>query len=169
MRIIVHAIFLILFAAVQTTWIHSIELFNVVPNIFLVYIIVASCFCGKLEGAVVGFVFGMLLDMLSGEVWGVYALFGMILGFSVANFCEKLFGQKNVVLTLILSFVCTCFLEFVYYLICYASLENISLKYAFLWVVLPESIYNTIIAVPIYLLFRKIAKLIYSDKGETLG
>lgn len=169
MRVIVHAVFLILFAAIQTTWIHAIELFNVVPNIFLVYIIVVSCFCGKIEGAVIGFVFGLLLDMLSGEVWGLYALFGMILGFSVANFCEKLFGQKNMVLTLILSFVCTCFLEFVYYLICYTSAENMSLKYAFLWVILPESIYNTIIAVPIYLLFRKIAKLIYSDKGETLG
>ena len=136
MRIALHAFFLILFNALQSTWLTGIEIFNVVPNLALVYIIVISCFCKKVEGSVVGFVFGLILDLLTGRIWGLCALLGMIMGFCVSHFCESMFGQKNIFLTLILVLIGSWIFEFIYYIICFISVENISLKYALIRVVL---------------------------------
>ena len=166
MRIALHAFFLILFTALQSTWLNGIEILNVTPNLTLIYIIVVSCFCGRAEGASIGFVFGLMLDLMTGKIWGIYAILGMIMGFSVSNFCERLYGQKNIIFTLVLVLIGSLLFELVYYLICFFSVENISLKYALLWVVLPEGVFNTVVAVPLYLVVRKIAKFIYNDKGE---
>ena len=135
-------------------------------NLTLIYIIVLSCFCGKVEGAAVGFIFGLMLDLITGKIWGLYAILGMIIGFSVSNFCERLYGQKNIVFTLVLVLIGTWLMEFLYYLICFFSVDNISLKYALLRVILPEGVYNAVVAVPFYWIIRKIAKFIYNDKGE---
>lgn len=169
MKIVVHGIFLFLFAVIQSTWISGIELFNVIPNLFVVYVIVVGCFCSRVEGAVVGFSFGMMLDMLSGGIWGLFSLLYMVLGFSTAHFCDRVFGQKNIVLALILVLICSWASEFIYYIISFLSVENMSLKYAIINVIFPEGIYNVIITLPVYFIFRKIAKYIYVDKGELIG
>ncbi len=169
MKITVHGIFLIFFAAIQGTWMNSFEFFNVIPNLFLVYAIVIGTFSGRTEAAAVGFAFGMMLDLLSGDIWGLYALLAMIMGFCVSHFCNRILGVKNIFLSLLIVLICSWLLETVYYLISFLSVENINLKYAVLNVVFPEGIYNVFVAIPIYFIIKKLSKFLYADKGESIG
>ncbi len=168
MKITVHGIFLILFAAIQGTWMTGLEICDVIPNLFLIYVIIIGTFSGRYEAAAVGFAFGMMLDLVSGDIWGLYALLSMIMGFCVSHFCNRILGVKNVFLTLLIVLVCSWLIETIYYLISFISIENIDFKYAVLDVVLPEGIYNTIIAIPVYFIIKKLSKFLYVDKGEII-
>lgn len=169
MKVAVHGFFLILFASLQSTWMNAIEIMGVKPNLFLVYSIIISCFSGKKEAATVGFLFGMTLDLIIGQVWGLYALFGMILGFTIAYFFENGGGKRNLIFVFFLVLVCSWLLEFAYYLFSFASVENINLKYAVLNIIIPEGFYNVLMGIIIYLITGKLIKFLYGDKGELIG
>lgn len=166
MKITVHGIIMIIFAAMQATWLNAIEIFSVKPNLFLVYTVVVSCFAGRVEAATVGFAFGLMLDLLSGKIWGLYSLLCMILGFSIASFVDGVGGKRSIVFLLLITFVSSFVLEFIYFLI---SFTSVGFKHALISVILPEGLYNVVIAIPVYLLIKKLAKFMYADKGEFFG
>lgn len=169
MKIAIHGVILFIFAAMQATWMNSIEIFDVKPILFLIYVVVISCYAKRKEAAIVGFFSGYILDLLIGKIWGLYALLLMILGFSIANFYERIIGQRNFIMIMVFVFISTCITEFLYYMISFIAVENISLWYALVNVVLPEGLYNVVMSFPIFLLVKKLSRFLYTDKGESFG
>ncbi len=169
MKITIHGVFLVLFSIFQATWINYIEIFNIKPNLFLIYVIIVCCFCGCVEGGTVGFAFGLALDLLIGRVWGLNALLGLICGFFVSHFCDKAIRNNNVFIVCIFTFLGTIVFETIYYVVSLLFVENLGFLTAFFKIVLPESLYNAVIAIPVYFLFSKLAKRLYVDKGEIIG
>jgi len=166
MKIAIHFVFFLLFSAIQPTWLSNLKVFGVVPNIFLIYTVIISCYAERKEAAVIGAVSGYILDILIGKIWGLYSILGMILGFSIASFFDKLIGKRNLVMTFILVFLSTILVEFLYYLI---SANSMSISHAILMVILPECVYNLFASIPLFLLIKKVSRFLYADKGESLG
>lgn len=169
MKIAVHSILLFIFAAIQATWMSSIEIFGVKPILFLIYVVVISCFSKRKEAAIVGFISGYIIDLLIGKIWGLYALLFMILGFSIASFYDRIIGKRNFLTIAVFVFVSTFVTEFLYYLIYFITVNNISFGHALLSVILPEAVYNFVLSVPVFLLVKKLSRFLYADKGELLG
>lgn len=169
MKVTIHGVFLLIFSILQATWLDCIEIFGIKPNLFLVYIIVICCFCGRVEGAAVGFAFGFVLDMLIGRTWGANALLGMLLGFFIANFCERVLSDSNFFITLALVLVGSLLYETFYYSVAFLRTENSSFLPQLIKIIIPECGYNLVASVPIYFIIKRFANLLYTDKGDLIG
>jgi len=169
MKTTIHGVFLLIFSIIQATWLDCIEIFGIKPNLFLIYVIIICCFCEKVEGAALGFAFGFVLDMLVGRFWGVNALLGMLLGFCTASFCVRVLSDSNFFITLALVLVGSFLHEIFYYFIAFLKTENISFFTSLIKIIIPECGYNLVASAPLYFVIKRFAKLLYNDKGDTIG
>ncbi len=156
MKYIFHGIFLVIFSIIQPTWLEYIAMFGIKPNLFLIYTIIISCHYSKKEGAIVGFFFGLIMDLLSGSIIGLNGCLMLILAFFTAHFCEKFIRKNTLPEIMIIVFVATLCYELLYYTI--AFLGNLDFGNAFLKVLIPECLYNLIAAIPIYYIIPKSEK-----------
>lgn len=164
-----HGFFLVLFAVLQATLVNYIEIFSIKPNLFLVYVVIICCFCDRIEGGAVGFAFGFAFDLLTGKIWGLYSLLGLICGFFISHFCRKVLRNNNLIIVFIFVFIGTIIFETIYYIISLIYIESYSFLTAFFRIILPESFYNVLVSLPVYLLISRFAKRLYVDKGEIIG
>ncbi len=169
MKTTIHGGFLLIFSILQATWLDCIEIFGIKPNLFLVYIIVICCFCCRIEGGAVGFAFGFALDMLAGQIWGLNAIIGMLLGFCIAHFYGRIISESNFIVTMALVFVGTLLHEMCYCFIAFLRTESVSFFQSLIKIVLPECGYNMVAAVPLYFIIKRFAKFLYTDKGDVIG
>ena len=170
MKATMHGGFLLLFSILQATWISHAEILNVKPNLFLIYVFVLAFFCGsKTESAFVGFIFGLTLDIITGRFLGVNAVCGLIFGFFITYFCERVLGNINVFIVLFSVIFLTLLYEIVYYLFSFSIIKNIDLVYAVKKVIFIESIYNGLLSLPVYFILKGLTKYLYADKGENVG
>lgn len=169
MKTTIHGGFLLIFSILQATWLDCIEIFGIKPNLFLVYIIVTCCFCGRIEGGALGFAFGFALDMLVGEIWGLNALLGMLLGFCIAHFYKRIISDSNFFVTVALVLVGSLLYEMFYCFIAFMQNEKVSFIPSLIKIILPECGYNMVASIPLYFIIKRSAKFLYTDKGDTIG
>ncbi len=169
MRTTIHGAFLLVFSILQSTWLNSIEILNVKPNLFIVYVIMICCFCNRIEGATLGFVFGFVLDILIGRFWGMNAVLGMLAGFFIAHVCERVLGNNNILVIILIVLIGSFVYESIYYFISYLFSENLNFKTAIFRIIFLESLYNAVAALLVYFLAARFIKRLYVDKGENIG
>lgn len=167
MKYAFHIFFLLIFCIIQPTWLEYIEIFGAKANLFLTYLIIISCFCSKKEGAVVGFIFGLFLDLLIGKIIGANAVLLMVLGFFVAEFCHRFIRKNNLLICIMITTVASLLYELLYYIV--AFLGNLTFGTVLLRIILPEVLSNIVATVPIYLIAKKVSKFFWDGKGENVG
>lgn len=94
-------IFMILALLMQTAIFRVIALADVVPNLLLVVVISYAYLRGRTSGLVIGFICGLMLDMIYGSVIGLYAFISMSIGFAV-GFCQKVYFTDSMLLPTVL-------------------------------------------------------------------
>lgn len=78
----------------QSTVFAGISIANTVPDLLLIVTVAAGYQNSRLKGMGVGFFCGLLLDVGSGSVLGVYALLYMVIGYIAGHF-GKYYVQKD--------------------------------------------------------------------------
>ena len=167
MKILIHIFLAILFSVLQPTWFDAWEIFGVKPNLFLIYIILVSCYTSRKEGAITGFFFGLMLDLLICENVGTNAVLMAITGFFTSQFCEYFIRKNTLPLSVLMVTAVVFFYEFVYYIV--SHIGHLNMGATLIRVLLPESIYSALVTVPMYFVVKKISKKYWSDKGELIG
>ncbi len=167
MKYVFHMIFLLLFSAIQTTWIEGAEIFGAKVNLLLTYIIVMSCFCEKKEGLTVSLIFGLVLDLIVGRIIGINAVLMMILSYFIMTFCEKVIRKNTFGIIFLITLISTFLYELFYYII--AFLGNLEFGAVFLKVLLPETLAGVIAAIPIYLILKWASRFLWQNKGDSIG
>ena len=64
----------------QCTVFNAVAIFGVTPNIVLVLTVIYSFFFEKLDGLVIGVIFGIIQDIFFGQVIGISALIYLLIG-----------------------------------------------------------------------------------------
>lgn len=170
MKATVHGIFLLLFSVLQATWLNAAQVFGVKPNLFLVYIVIVCFFCGKGEGAAIGAVFGLFLDIITGRLLGMNTVLGMMTGFFTAYLCERVFRTSNVLIVMLTAAAFTLLYETAYYAAAFILIiKNADFSYVMQHTILPETLYNAAAALIIFVPAGRAAKFLYADKGEGVG
>lgn len=167
MKYVFHIIFLLLFSAIQTTWLGCAEIFGAKVNLFLTYIIVLSCFCEKKEGLTVSFIFGIVLDLIVGRIIGINAVLMMVLSYFIMAFCEKVIRKSTFGIVFLITLISTFSYELFYYII--AFLGNLEFGAIFLKVLLPETLAGLIASTFMYLILKWASKFLWRNKGESIG
>lgn len=147
-----------LLTLIQSTLLQHARVFEVKPNLLLVFIVAVALLRGNTEGAVVGLFAGLMQDMVSGGVLGFYALLGMYTGLIVGSLNRKLYRENLLIMiffTSIVSVIYEFLVYFFYKLGVYISggfvAVELELYSAMLLKILPEAAYNCIAAIFIFL------------------
>ncbi len=149
MRGLIVFVILIVNLLFQSTWFEYIEILNVKPNTALVFVVCYAILRGDVEGAIVGFFAGLLQDAYFGTYLGLHAMLCMLTGYYCGkpfkNFYRESYLQPFVLVTL----SCLAY-EFAFYFSTFLFHGKIDVFYYMQKIIIPETIYTLITAIPIY-------------------
>ena len=134
---------------IESTMLRILPIGGVAPNLL---IILTSCFGfmrGKNDGMFIGFISGLVIDILFGSVIGFYALIYMVIGY-LNGFFASIFYPEDIKLPMVLitsSELIYCFLVYVFRFLVQGKLN---FGYYFLHVILPEIVYTVFVTIIIY-------------------
>lgn len=160
-----YTICILLFLLLQSTLLQYIRIYNVIPNLLVVFIILVALIRGNVEGGVVGFFAGLALDMLFGSLLGFYALLGMYLGIAVGSVNRRLY-RENILVVVFFTFAATVIYETVVYFLNTFMSGNINLIFPLTGIILPEAVYNSAAAIFIYVFMIRTNRR-FEELGKT--
>mgnify|MGYP000403927875 CR=1 FL=1 len=148
-RLTAAALLILCAAFFQTTILGYIELFGVRTNVLMVLTVIAALLRTPIESAIMGCIFGLVMDVLLGKTLGWYALLFMLTAILIALVNEKLYREKLLVL-LSFSFLATVLIETLFFLIVFLFRGYSDLPYFFSQVILIEAALNGILILPLF-------------------
>ena len=135
---------IIIFAALQSTVIRSVEVWDTIPNLILVFAVCYSMYAEPVKATTLSLVCGLVYDLMSAHHLGLGALLLMGLGLLLSVLSSD-YIHSNAVTVLIGVVLATFLFECVYTLIIYFMFDKISASYMFA-IVAKEAVYNLVAA-----------------------
>lgn len=157
-KILYYTVALFIIILTQSTVLDYIKVYDVKPNLMLVFIVCIAFLNGSTEGAIVGLSMGLMQDMLFGRVLGLYALLGMYLGLVVGSVNKRLY-RDNILIVVFFTFVSTIIYEIMVFVLSwfgYIIRGQVNLLRPLGEIILPEAIYNSFASIFIYIIIIKI-------------
>ena len=134
---------------IQSTMIRILPMGGVAPNFLIILTSSFGFMRGKKEGMYIGFISGLIIDILFGNLIGFYALVYMVIGY-LNGFFARIFYPEDVKLPMVLitsSELVYCFLIYVFRFLIQGKLR---FGYYFLHIILPEIVYTIFVTIVIY-------------------
>ena len=164
-KIVTVAIILICFL-LECTVFQKLALGGITPNLLIVVTSSFGFMRGKKEGMAVGFLSGLLVDVMFGDLIGFYALIYMILGY-VNGFFRKIFYDDDIKLPLILI----ASSDFLYGNIVCIFMFIMRSRFHYLYylksVIIPELIYTILVTIILYQVILFINKKLESEEKRS--
>ncbi len=153
-NVIFYLIWLIILVIFQPTLMQGIRVLGVSPNMFLVFVVCAGLFRGKGEGAVIGFIFGLVFDFTVGRLVGLSAIIYMYAGFS-AGIVKERFTSDRIIVAVPIILAAALLGEIIYYIGYYISFKDLNFGIALIRTILPKTLYTTIMGIVLFMPIRK--------------
>lgn len=149
-------LFLILVSyLIQSTMIRILPMGGVAPNFLIILTSSFGFMRGKKEGMFIGFISGLIMDVLFGRIIGFYALVYMVIGYA-NGFFARIFFPEDVKLPMVLitsSELVYCFLIYVFMFLIQGKLR---FGYYFMHIILPEIVYTLFVTIIVYKIVLRI-------------
>lgn len=138
---------------------------GIMPNLFVILIMLMGLFMKKKAGFIFGIIFGLLIDLFIGARIGINAISLAIVGLS-AEILDKNFSKDNRITVMFLTSILTLLAEVLVYILqvlfCNANMQILE----FTKVIVIEIIYNAILIAIIYPGFLSFGSKIENDFTE---
>lgn len=138
---------------------------GIMPNLFVILIMLIGLFMKKKAGFIFGIIFGLLIDLFVGIRIGINAISLAIVGL-VAEILDKNFSKDNRITVMFLTSILTLLAEVIVYILqvlfCNANIQILE----FTKVIVIEIIYNAILIAIIYPGFLSFGSKIENDFTE---
>lgn len=135
---------------------------GVMPNLFIILIMLIGLFIKKKSGFIFGIILGLLLDLFIGFKFGINAIALGIVGI-VTEVLDKNFSKDNRITVMFLACILTVIAEAIIYILqilfCGASIHVIG----FAKIVVIEMIYNAFLIAIFYPLFLNLGNKFEND------
>ncbi len=134
---------------IQSTMIRILPMGGVAPNLLIILTSSFGFMRGKKEGMFIGFISGLIIDILFGNIIGFYALVYLVIGY-LNGFFASIFYPEDVKLPMFLitsSELVYCFMIYVFRFLIQGKLR---FGYYFLHVILPEIVYTLFVTIIVY-------------------
>lgn len=151
----------------QTTVIQEIAIGGVSPNLYIILLAAVSYRYGKLPGMAAGFLTGLMVDLVEGDVIGLYALIYMVIGY-LLGFANKIYYQDDTTIPLFLVGASDFVFNFYVYVCAFLLRNRLHLMFYLRTIMLPELLYTVVLSIFLYRLIHKILKLL-GPKGQEEG
>lgn len=164
-KIVTFVIILICFL-LESTVFQNTKLFTVTPNLLIIVTSSFGFMRGKKEGMMVGFISGLLTDVMFNDLIGFYALIYMVLGY-LNGFFRKIFYDDDIKLPLILITAS----DFVYgNMVCifmFIMRSRFHYMYYLKSVIIPEVIYTILVTIVLYQIILYINKKLEAEEKRS--
>lgn len=164
-RIVTIAIILVCFL-LESTVFQGLALGSVTPNLLIVVTSSFGFMRGKKEGMMVGFLSGLLVDIMFNDLIGFYALIYMVLGY-LNGFFRKIFYDDDIKLPLILIAAS----DFVYGNVVCIFMFVMRSKFHYLYylknIIIPELIYTILVTIVLYQVILYINKKLEAEEKRS--
>ncbi len=164
-KIVTFAIILVCFLF-ECTVFQGLALGGVTPNLLIVVTSSFGFMRGKKEGMLVGFVSGLLVDIMFSDLIGFYTLIYMVLGY-VNGFFRKIFYDDDIKLPLILIAAS----DFIYGNIVCVFMFIMRSKFHYFYylksVIIPELIYTILVTIILYQTILLINKKLEAEEKRS--
>lgn len=144
--LIVYSVWLIVVVIFQPTLIQWISVCGISPDIFLVFVICAALRGGKLSGAVCGFVFGLVLDMMTGRIVGISGITYMYAGFVTGIIKDSIMRSESSISAAVITVGAGIVCGIVYFMAYSLTYGSPGFLYGIVRTVLPKAIYSAVAA-----------------------
>jgi rod shape-determining protein MreD len=135
------------------------------PNLLLILVVSNAYMRGRMTGLVLGFFSGLLIDILFGNVLGVYAMIMLLIGY-VAGFTYKIYSRDDFTLPLLFIAIANFVYQFLYFVFEFLLRGKLNFIYYFRTIILPEIIYTVAAATIIYKLLHMINHALVRNEFE---
>jgi rod shape-determining protein MreD len=151
-RVITLAILIIICYVLQASVAPFFKMAGIAPNILLILVVSFAVMRGQVEGMVVGFVCGLLLDIFSGNSLGFYALLYLMMGYLNGLF-HLIFYANNILLPLGLILGNSFLYDCVLYVLLFLLRNKTDFVFYLMHIILPEVVYTFLVAIFLYNVF----------------
>jgi rod shape-determining protein MreD len=163
-KVFAYAVCIFFIVLIQTTLLDYIRIYNIKPNLLIIFTISVALLTNNIEGAVIGFFTGLSQDVASGKVLGLYSLLGMYMGLIVGSVNKRLY-RENFFVVIFFTFISTIVYECTVYAVNFFTIGQNAFVHLLTRLILPEAAYNSIASVFIYVfVFKLRERFEYADK-----
>ena len=164
-KIVTIAIIIVCFL-LESTVFQGLSLGTITPNLLIVVTSSFGFMRGKKEGMMVGFISGLLVDIMFNDLIGFYALIYMVIGYA-NGFFRKIFYDDDIKLPLILIAAS----DFLYGNIVCIFMFIMRSKFHYLFylknVIIPELIYTILVTIVLYQIILYINKKLEAEEKRS--
>ena len=139
----------------QTTLFQTLAFASISPNLMIIIVSSFGFMRGKKEGLFIGFFCGLLLDIFSGGILGLYALLYMYIGYLNGRF-RKLFYPEDIKLPMLLIAGSDMSYNLIVYFLLFLFRNRYDIQFYFLNIMIPELVYTMVITIFLYFIILKI-------------
>lgn len=151
-------IFFIVFF-LQANIFSSFTIAGIIPNLFVIYVLFIGLFANQFFGISLGVLFGLILDFVYGKVIGTTAVMLCVIGY-LGSYFDKNFSKENKLTIIMMVAGATVIYEFGLYFLNSLILNFDREYFAFLKIVLIETLYNSLLSIIFYPLIQKTGYLV---------
>lgn len=156
--IVLILVFFILFF-LQVNLFSSFTIAGISPNLFVIYVLFVALFSNQFLGISLGVIFGLILDFVYGRVIGTTAVMLCVIGY-LGSYFDKNFSKENKLTIILMVAGSTLIYEFGLYFLNSIILEFDREYFAFLKIVLVETLYNILLSIIVYPIMQKFGYVI---------
>ncbi len=145
----------------QSTVFNKLIIFNTKPDLLIIVMVFFILWYGDISGAKIGFLYGLLEDLVTGKFIGINCLSKMITGYIVGLFEGKLY-RDNILVPVIFSAVATLINNIVFYVVgILTGFTEILFLKKYIVITLMTMLYNSLLAPFMYTIFYKFSNTSY--------
>ena len=148
-RPLVTVLIVIICFLLESTIFQSLSFASITPNLLIVVTASFGFMRGKKEGMLVGFLSGLIIDVLFGDLIGFYALIYMVLGY-VNGFFKRIFYPDDIKLPLILISASDFVLGNLVFVFLFVMRSKFDYWYYLGHIIIPELIYTVLVTLVLY-------------------
>lgn len=134
---------------IQSSMFRVVALGGVAPNILIILTSSFGFMRGKKDGMIIGFVSGLIIDVLFGDILGFYALVYMIIGY-LNGFFSSIFFPEDIKLPMVLITSSELVYCLIVYIFKFLIQGKIKFGYYFLHIILPEIVFTVLVTILVY-------------------
>lgn len=145
---------ILLLVGLQNSIFEYVRILNVKPDIALTFVICYTLIRGNPAGTAAGIFLGVTEDIFFSGVFGINSIACMLTVYFIGSIEGKIY-KGNIFVPAIFTFIATLIKEMFVFLFLYLTRANMNIVIVLTSIIIPEAIYNTILAA---ILFRLVAK-----------
>ena len=148
-RILAYIVIIMVCFILETTLFQKIALASIVPNLLIVVTASFGFMRGKMEGLLIGFFCGLLKDVMSGDLLGLYALIYMVIGY-LNGFFSNIFYDDDMKLPISLIAASDFLYGLIVYIFIFMLQSNFKFTYYFRHIIMAELVYTVLVSLGLY-------------------